>query len=887
MKAILVAFAACVVCVAADVPAQAPASLPANLTPLPVLTEKQIRQLVSDVSSQLEMTAGYRRVPPAATANAAPPYPPYVVPVAVLARGDEQVRLGFVMLPRRLPQLWIQGLTGQGSGAVPSEVAVPQVQAAARAVLAETSRIMGRLRLSDLESRSVLLSYVDADAALFVLRAMGYSAITDTEPLPKDDWYKGNEVAGTAPEPDRSAPPNTGAMPAAATPYISYASSPGYPSSTSMGTGTTPGGLKFPAIKNLPTSINFDRLPLIVRVPSTDSRNLGVVGAEQASYPNPYGIGMGPATASSAVPSVAAPLTETIAAGTQELLVLYHPDYPEQFQRVRKALQDSVDRPARQVYIEGLVVEVSRGNLDRLGVQWAAQHGSSSIYLGAAGPLGNSGSAASYYRNDLNNLGNVVLVPPVAGWNIYARIEALVSEDKAQVLSRPSLVTLDNRQATIRVGNDIPVAQATGSNSNIGYSYKSIPTGIMLNVRPRVSEDGQEISMLIDATVSDTVRGQDLRVIDPDTNAVVVSAPTISTRRVQTYARIRDNMPLIIGGLIGRTSVKGHDRVPLLGAIPVIGALFGHTQVETEMREVIIVLTPTVVSEDPRLSKSQHPKDDPLFDVTGTTLFKEKFRIGAEDVVDSAHFRNGERLARYREAANKVIDRDPNLANVAPFSQFAGTRVPADSIFVAGMMYRMLDRLNAGDGIPLQSLRVFEKDATGLPLPVSLAAVLSRHGGGGAEDFAARNPGKALALTFRPSGGSGPDLLSETVPEVRLVDCPTRDAWRRLLWDMNQPDGRGARYTIVLQQKDDLRRLQLAVATHNTVLVNGGERAMSLDYWIAGRFLNVQEVTPNWERILDWNVARDFFIGEHYYAYFTQEHLRAMEVLERVLRARE
>jgi general secretion pathway protein D len=584
---------------------------------------------------------------------------------------------------------------------------------------------------------------------------------------------------------------------------------------------------------------------------------------------------------------VAAPLTETIAAGTQELLVLYHPDYPEQFQKVRKVLQESVDRPARQVYIEALVVEVSRGNFDRLGVQWAAQHGQSAIYLGTAGPLGPTGAAASYFRNDLNAAGNVVRVPPVAGWNIYARIEALVSEDKAQILSRPSLVTLDNRQATIRVGNDIPVAQSTGSNNNIGYSYKSIPTGIMLNVRPRVSEDGKEISMLIDATVSDTVRGADLRVVDPDTNAVVVTAPTISTRRVQTYARIRDNMPLIIGGLIGKTVVKGYDRVPLLGAIPVIGALFGHTQVETEMREVIIVLTPTVVGEDPRLAKAQFPKDDGLFDVTGTTLFKEKFRIGSEDVVDSAHFRNNERFLRYREAANQAVNRDTALANVAPFSQFAGTRVPADSIFVTGMMYRMLDRLNAGDAIPLKSLRVFEKDAAGLPMPASLTAALARHGGGSdPESFFARNPGKAFAITYRPARSTGSDFLSEAIPEVRVVDCATREAWRKLLWDLNQPDDRGARYTILLQDPGDLRRLQLAVATHNTVIANGGERAMSLDFWLAGRMLNVQEVTPSWERILDADMARDYFIGEHYYAYFMQEHLRALESLDRVLQSR-
>jgi hypothetical protein len=213
--------------------------------------------------------------------------------------------------------------------------------------------------------------------------------------------------------------------------------------------------------------------------------------------------------------------------------------------------------------------------------------------------------------------------------------------------------------------------------------------------------------------------------------------------------------------------------------------------------------------------------------------------------------------------------------------------VPGESIFVAGMMYRMLDRLNAIEGISPSYLRVFEK-VDGLPKPVPVPTLLARYGDGkDPETFFAKNPGKALAMTFRvANANTAPeDMFEETMPEVRLVDCPSREAWRKLLWDMNQRDDRGARFTILIQDPDDLRRLQLAVATQNTIQVNGGESGLVLDQWVPGRMINVREVTPGWQRILDSRMARNFFIGEHYYPYFMQEHVRAMEALDRALRA--
>ena len=701
---------------------------------------------------------------------------------------------------------------------------------------------------------------------------MGYSVVTDSESMSKDDSYKGEDVESF----DLARPPS---------PPAGQPATPLQPTEAQAAFAAIPADEqkrflpRFPAIRNLPTTIALDRLPLVVKIPSTDKGNMGLVGGELTqSQRDALGLTI--------IPSAASPLAETVAGGSSELLVIYHPDYPEQLVKMRRLIRETIDRPARQVYVEGLVLEISQEGLKELGVQWDIKKGNQSFSLGSLIPVPPGGNALSIVRDSTLN---------VTPSQIAARVNALVQTNKAEVLSRPSIITLDNRQATIRVGTDIPVAtsqdaSSAGSGSNrVAFSFQYIPTGILLNVRPRISDDLSEISMLIDATVSATVPGADLQVLDPVSRIALASAPTISTRRVQTYARILDNQPLIIGGLLSRNQIVTRSKVPLLGDLPFVGALFGHTSREDDRREVIIVLTPSIVTENIRETKAQYPKDDDRFDQLDTSLFKEHYRLRASDLVDSSDIRFNLRFRTLRDIANKVIERKPELAARPPFSQFAGNRVPAEFFFVAGMMYRMLDRHPNTHLSSIENFKFFERAGPADLRPVSVArALASRGDGADPQSFFARNPGKALALTFRLARASmaAQDMFTETVPEVRVVDCPDRAAWRRMLWDMSTPDEGGvARYTILLQDASDLRRLQLAYATQNTVLNNGGIAAQVFDKFLVGRMLHMQEIQPTWERILNAQIAQYFFIGEHWYMYFIQEHQKAMASLEASLKS--
>ena len=860
---------------------------PGRLITMPILNERLVREFADDVAMHLVVTEGYTRLPVLFQPDI-PPFPNTVTPDVVISRSQNGVRsvvrIGHVMSTRLLPQLWIQGFTFQGKEFVANpDVDPAKLDDPLKRILAERVHILTRLRLTDLATTTIPLSYVDADAALFALRAMGYAAITDTEPLPKDDSYKGEDVSAY----DLARASNDAASAAAAAAAAAQGQQGAGGGGGGIPQGLSPDDMKrflpkFPAIKNLPTTISLDRLPLIVKMPSTDPKNMGLVGADLSPAARDQ-LGL------TVVPSAASPLNETVAGGSSELLVLYHPAYPEQLVKLKRLIDEEIDKPARQVYIEALVLEISSDGLKDLGVQWDIKKGGQAFSIGSLIPVPTGGSAFSFIHDSTVN---------VTPSQISARISALLSEQKAEVLSRPSVITLDNRQATIRVGTDIPVAtskdaSAAGTTSNrVAFSFQYIPTGILLNVRPRVSDDLSEISMLIDATVSATVPGADLQVLDPTTKLVLASAPTLSTRRVQTYARIRDNQPLIIGGLLSRNQIKSFDRVPILGSIPVIGALFGHTNTQDDKREVIIVLTPSVVTENIRETKAQYPKDDDRLDQFDTVLFKEHYRIRAEDLVDSSDFRFNARFRTIRDIANKVMEKKPELANRQLFAQFQGNRVPGEFIFVTGMMYRMLDRLNQGDPIKIENLKFFERENGSKDLrPISVSQELARYGDGKHPDsFFKQNHGKALALTFTLSRASmyAGDEFEETVPDVKLVDCPDRETWRRLLWDMSKPNEKGVpRFTILINDPSDLRRLQLAFATNNTVLNNGGVSAQIFDRFLPGRMLHMQEVSPTWERIVNAQIAQYFVIGEYYYMYFAQEFTKQLRNMEATLRTDE
>jgi general secretion pathway protein D len=623
-------------------------------------------------------------------------------------------------------------------------------------------------------------------------------------------------------------------------------------------------------IESLPATLNFDQLPMVAIMPEPPENSMALVG-EQGASTGAFG--------QTSTPTKASKLNNAVLMNpTSEIMVVYHPAHPEQFSLVQQLLTQYIDRPAKQVFVEGMVLEISEEGLDELGVEWSYQQGALDFVLGSLNATG---------LTDTLGLTNIDSRNLPKDWAV--EIRALVRDGKAEVLSRPSVLTLDNRQATIRVGEDIPIATSqegfSGNSNKVAFNFKYLATGILLNIRPRIAENGEVVSMLIDTVVSAQVPGRDLEIRSTDGD-LLASAPTVSTRRVQTYARIDNKTPLIIGGLVSKDLSITQDKVPLLGDLPFIGHAFRSERQSTEKTEVIIVLTPYVL-DDEQLIRRNLPKDDDLFDSTGNQLFRDAYRIRGEDVFDLRFIAENKRLRTYRELARVLIKNNFEFAQIPPFSEFAEDTIPGEEVLVQRMVYELIKRTGVDARINPERIIYFEeKDYEGYNVRF-LDSMLAKIGDGQTpESFFKLNPGKAIAITYTYSRESieQRDLASEPIPEVALVDCPDRDTWQQLLWDLNQPNADGIdRFTILIQDPRDIVRLQRAIMLKMIVELNGGEESLSLKNFTIGKILHTPKPGEDTVTVVDADVARYFFHTELYYSAIIKRIEETIEHFDDVL----
>lgn len=621
-------------------------------------------------------------------------------------------------------------------------------------------------------------------------------------------------------------------------------------------------------LAEMPKELPFADLPLVVRLPAPSGAALGLVG-ERTTTTGEFGV--------SATPTVASQLEERIdASPAHSLLVLTAPGQPEQLSRVTRLLRDVVDRPARQIFVEGMVLEISSNDLLDLGVRWESFDGRRSFGVGSLTADGLT-DTLTFSSIDARNLAR--------NWSVALR--TLVREGKAEILSRPSVITLDSRQATLRVGEDIPIAtsqEGALSSNRISFSFKYLPTGILLNIRPRINTTGDEISMLVDTVVSAIVPGRDLEIRDAQ-GALLATAPRVSTRRVQTYARIANDTPFIIGGLVSRDDVQVRDKVPVLGDLPLLGMLFRSEQRETRRREVIIVLTPFVLQDFARTARNL-PRDDEIFDDLGNDLFEDGYRIRKADVFDLRFLYDHERFAELRSRARIVLDQRNDLAQAWPYSALANGALPGEEPLVHRMIYEVVKRTKLDEQLSDERM-IFMSAGQAAGYDVQfLERVLSRFGDGREPaSFFEQHPGEALCLRFEAHvGPKGFRPARNPIPVVELVPCADRAAWAELLWRTNRIERDGkAQFAIVIQSPDDLKRLRRAVLAKRILRANGGTRYASFAQFRPGVILQIPTIEDVATPVIDAETARLFFHTEHYYAAAKTQIEHALTDLERAL----
>ncbi|WP_395611352.1 type II secretion system secretin GspD [Pseudomonas sp. B22129] len=260
---------------------------------------------------------------------------------------------------------------------------------------------------------------------------------------------------------------------------------------------------------------------------------------------------------------------------------------PAQWKEIEAAIK-RLDNPPLQVQIETRILEVKlSGELD-LGVQWylgrLAGNSTSTTVANASGSQGAlGGGGAGLGATD-------ALFYSFVSSNLQVALHALEKNGRTQVLSAPSLVVMNNQPAQIQVGDNIPISQTTvntGTSDTTLSSVEYVQTGVILDVVPRINPGGL-VYMDIQQQVSDAERQSG----DADTPV----NPRISTRSVSTQVAVQSGQTVLLGGLIKQDNAEGVSSVPYLGKIPGLRWLFGSTSKSRERTELIVLITPRVVT---------------------------------------------------------------------------------------------------------------------------------------------------------------------------------------------------------------------------------------------------------------------------------------------------
>ena len=281
---------------------------------------------------------------------------------------------------------------------------------------------------------------------------------------------------------------------------------------------------------------------------------------------------------------------------------------PEPLYRQIRAVIDKLDGRRAQVLIESLIVEVSANKVAEFGIQWQGVLGN---YGSTLGVLGNNSSVAGRNILDLalaaatGNVTSIANAKPAAGMNLAvapringkyylgALANFLENTGDANVLSTPNLLTLDNEEAQIIIGNNVPFV--TGSYANTGGSGGAVnpfttverkDVGLMLRVRPQINENGtvkltmyQEVSKVAESTLSNA------------------NGPSTSKRSIESTVLVDDGSVIVIGGLLEDSYALGQDKVPVMGDLPVVGGLFRNEKRTRQKTNLMVFLRPMVIRD--------------------------------------------------------------------------------------------------------------------------------------------------------------------------------------------------------------------------------------------------------------------------------------------------
>ncbi|MEO8346099.1 MAG: type II secretion system secretin GspD [Betaproteobacteria bacterium] len=339
--------------------------------------------------------------------------------------------------------------------------------------------------------------------------------------------------------------------------------------------------------------------------------------SSQGSFGNQMGTMAGsgtPAPASAAPAATSNPFTSGAGGGNNTGNVTIQADVannaliimgPEPIYNNLRSIIDRLDVRRAQVFVEALIVEVTSDKAAQFGIQWQVLQGLNRD--GVQGFGGTNFGARDSGNNiisgalNLTNLGqglnlgliNGTIAIPGIGviTNLALLIRSLEQDANANILSTPTLLTLDNEEARIIVGQNIPFVTGqyatTGNTSTVTpfQTFERHDVGVLLRVKPQITEGG-------------TVRLNIYQEVSRVESITTTTGIVLSKRALESTVSVDDNQIIVLGGLIQDAQNNGTDKLPWAGDIPVVGQLFRYDKRQRTKTNLLVFIKPTVVRND-------------------------------------------------------------------------------------------------------------------------------------------------------------------------------------------------------------------------------------------------------------------------------------------------
>ena len=265
----------------------------------------------------------------------------------------------------------------------------------------------------------------------------------------------------------------------------------------------------------------------------------------------------------------------------------------QEYRRMRRILEQ-IDVQPNQVLLEATIAEVTLNDQLAMGLRWFLQAGNFQFRFTDLG--------ATSATNPNTNVISAIPPPVIPGFpgfstffntpNVQVVLNALSSITDVNIVSSPTLMVLDNKRATLQVGDEVPIVTQSAvavqvPGAPIVNSVNMRNTGIILNITPRINDGGRvllDIEQEVSTAVTTTTSG--------------IASPTIQQRRIKTTVSVDDGNCIVLGGLIQDKATNTRNQAPLVGDIPLLGNLFKNKDDRIERTELLIAITPKIVKDN-------------------------------------------------------------------------------------------------------------------------------------------------------------------------------------------------------------------------------------------------------------------------------------------------